>query len=281
VLLQVEKGPAQPGEVVLRIHDLQVVSDRGLTAVDHLSLDVRAGEIVGIAGVQGNGQTELVEALSGLRTPTGGSIALLGRDVTRATPRQLIDGGEAHIPEDRQKHGLVLSYPVSDNLVLRSYERAPFAHGWQIVRDAIFRFAQRVSSEFDIRARSVGVLASTLSGGNQQKVIIAREFTRGGRLLVAAQPTRGVDVGSMEFIHRKLVAARDSGMAVLLVSAELEEVMSLADRIAVMFRGQIVGILDASEATPEGLGYLMATGGVAPAEVERGDAGVRASAPPA
>jgi simple sugar transport system ATP-binding protein len=260
VLLQVEKGPPRPGEVVLRVNELSVLSDRGLPAVDHLSLEVRAGEILGIAGVQGNGQTELVEALSGLRAPAGGSIQLLGRDVTRASPRQLVNFGEAHIPEDRQKHGLVLSYPVSDNLVLRTYQRQPFAQGIRIVREAIVRFAQRVAQEFDIRARSVRVAAGTLSGGNQQKVILAREFSRGGRLLVAAQPTRGVDVGSTEFIHRKLVDARDNGMAVLLISAELDEILSLADRIAVMYRGKIAGLLDVGEATPEVLGYMMATG---------------------
>jgi general nucleoside transport system ATP-binding protein len=260
VLLRVDKGQARPGEVVLRVRDLRVLSDRGLLAVDDLSLEVRAGEILGIAGVQGNGQTELVEALEGLRTPSSGSIHLLKRDVTRASPRQLVDYGEAHIPEDRQKHGLVLTYSLADNMVLRTYKRAPFARGFQIMRDAIFRFAQRLVQEFDIRARSVGVAASTLSGGNQQKVIIAREFTRGGRLLVAAQPTRGVDVGSTEFIHRKLIEARDGGMAVLLISAELDEVLNLADRIAVMYRGKIAGVLDASEATPQVLSYLMATG---------------------
>jgi simple sugar transport system ATP-binding protein len=260
VLLRVDKGPAHAGEPLLRIRDLRVVSDRGLAAVDDLSLEVRSGEILGIAGVQGNGQTELVESLSGLRPAAGGTIDLMGRNVTHSTPRELVNFGEAHIPEDRQKHGLVLSYPVSDNLVLRTYERPPFAHGWQIARDAILRFAQRLVHEFDIRVRSVSAPASTLSGGNQQKVIIAREFTRGGRLLVASQPTRGVDVGSTEFIHRKLVAARDAGMAVLLVSAELDEILSLADRIAVMFRGRIAGLVDAAEATPELLGYMMATG---------------------
>src|SRR6202171_5777538 len=160
VLLRVDKGPARPGEVVLRVRDLHVLSDRGLPAVDNLSLEVRAGEILGIAGVQGNGQTELVEALSGLRTPTSGSIHLLERDVTRSNPRQLVDYGEAHIPEDRQKHGLVLTYSLADNMVLRTYERAPFARGFQIIRDAIFRFAQRLAQEFDIRARSVSVPAS-------------------------------------------------------------------------------------------------------------------------
>ena len=260
VLLRVDKGPATPAETVLRVQDLQVLSDRGLVVVDNLSLEVRGGEILGIAGVQGNGQTELVEALSGLRSPVAGTIELCGRRVTHASPRQLVDAGEAHIPEDRQKHGLVLAYPVADNLVLRTYARAPFARGLQVVRDAIVKFAQRLAQEFDIRTRSVRSPVSTLSGGNQQKVILAREFSRDSRLLVAAQPTRGVDVGSTEFIHRKLVAARDSGMAVLLVSAELEEVMSLADRIAVMYRGQIVGTLDSSQATPEVLGYMMATG---------------------
>jgi general nucleoside transport system ATP-binding protein len=260
VLLRVDKGPPRPGETVLRVRDVQVLSDRGLVAVDELSLEVHAGEILGIAGVQGNGQTELVEALTALRAPAAGSIELLGRDVTRVSTRELVDSGAAHIPEDRQKHGLVLSYPVADNLVLRSYQRPPFARGIQIVREAIIRFAQRIAQEFDIRARSVSVPAATLSGGNQQKVIVAREFTRGGRLLVAAQPTRGVDVGSTEFIHRKLVDARDRGMAVLLISAELEEVLSLADRIAVMYRGKIAGLVDAAEATPELLGYMMATG---------------------
>ena len=260
VLLRVDKKPAQPGQPVLQIRDLHVLSDRGLPAVDGLSLEISSGEIVGIAGVQGNGQTELVEALSGLRQPVAGSIELLGKDVTHWTPRQLVDAGEAHIPEDRQKHGLVMNYPIADNLVLRTYERPPFARGLQIVRDAILRFAQRLAQEFDIRARSVNLPAAALSGGNQQKVIVAREFTRGGRLLVAAQPTRGVDVGSTEFIHRKVVDARDTGMAVLLVSAELDEIMSLADRIAVMYRGRIAGVLEPDDATPELLGYMMATG---------------------
>jgi general nucleoside transport system ATP-binding protein len=260
VLLRVDKTSAKPGEVVLRVSDLAVHSDRGLAAVNGISLEVRAGEILGVAGVQGNGQTELVEALMGLRTPAGGRVELIGRDVTRASPRQLVDAGEAHIPEDRQKHGLVLSYPVADNLVLRTYERPPFARGIQVLRDAIVRFAQRLAQEFDIRSRSVRAPASSLSGGNQQKVVVAREFSRNGRLLAVAQPTRGVDVGSTEFIHRKLIAARDAGMAVLLVSSELEELLSLADRIAVMYRGQIAGIVEAASATPERLGYLMATG---------------------
>jgi simple sugar transport system ATP-binding protein len=260
VLLRVDKGPAHPGDVVLRVWDLQVQSDRGLPAVDGVSLEVRAGEILGLAGVQGNGQTELIEALMGLRTPAAGRVELAGRDVTRASPRQLVDAGEAHIPEDRHKHGLVLTYPVADNLVLRTYERPPFARGIRVLRQAIVRFAQRLAQEFDIRGRSVVAPASSLSGGNQQKVVVAREFSRQGRLLAVAQPTRGVDVGSTEFIHRKLIAARDAGMAVLLVSSELEELLSLADRIAVMYRGKIAAVLESAAATPERLGYLMATG---------------------
>ncbi len=260
VLLRVKKGPAKPGEVTLRVEDLRVLSDIRTVAVDGLSLEVRAGEVLGIAGVQGNGQTELVEALTGLRTATSGRVLLEGRDVTHADPGRLVDAGVAHIPEDRQRHGLVLGYPVAENLVLRTYHDAPFARGIQVLRDRVVEFARRLVAEYDIKTPSVDSLASTLSGGNQQKTIVAREFSRPIRLLVAAQPTRGVDVGSTEFIHQKLVEARDQGVAVLLVSAELEEILSLSDRIAVMYRGRIVEILPAAEATPEGLGLMMATG---------------------
>ncbi len=260
VLLRVSKGPHQAGAVVLRVDDLQVLSDLRVPAVDHLSLEVRAGEILGIAGVQGNGQTELVEALNGLRKPSGGRIHLRGRDVTCASPAALIAAGVAHVPEDRLRHGMVLTYPVSDNMILRTYGRAPFARGLMVVRNAIVQFARRLAEEFDIRIGSVAVLARTLSGGNQQKVVLAREFARDVRLLVAAQPTRGVDVGSTEFVHRKLVQARDAGMAVIVVSAELEEVLALSDRVAVMYRGQIVDVLDPALASPEVVGMLMATG---------------------
>ncbi len=260
VLLQVKKGPAHPGDVILRVEHLRVLSDVRLPAVDGLSLEVRGGEVLGIAGVQGNGQTELVEALAGLRRPAAGRIELDGQDVTAANPSRLIDAGVAHIPEDRRRHGLVLTFPLADNLVLRTYDDPPFASGIRVRHDAIRQFAERLVEEFDIRTSSVDALASTLSGGNQQKAIVAREFSRTVRLLVAAQPTRGVDVGSTEFIHQKLVDARDSGVAVLLVSAELDEIMSLSDRIAVMYRGRIVEVLPAAEATPEGLGLMMATG---------------------
>ena len=231
-----EKGAARPGEVVLQINDLRVTDDRGLPAVDGVSLDVRAGEIVGLAGVQGNGQTELVEALTGLRRASGGKVTILGHDVTSASPREIIERGVAHIPEDRQKHGLVLSFPLVDNLVLSTYYRPPFARGIALNEREIDGNGRRLITEFDVRTPSEYTLAGTLSGGNQQKVIVAREFSRPIKLLIAAQPTRGLDVGSTEFIHRRVVEARDAGCAVLLVSVELEEIMSLSDRIAVLYR---------------------------------------------
>ncbi len=260
VLLQVPKGPARPGRVVLRVEGLRVLSDGHLPAVDGVSLEVRAGEVLGIAGVQGNGQTELVEALTGLRPASAGRIVVDEHDVTHADPGSLVDLGVAHIPEDRRRHGLVLSYPVAENLVLRTYHDPPFARGIRVLRGAIVEFARRLVAEYDIRASSVEALASTLSGGNQQKTVLAREFSRALKLLVAAQPTRGVDVGSTEFVHQKLIEARDAGAAVLLVSAELDEILSLSDRIAVLYRGHIVDVVSADQATPELLGLMMATG---------------------
>ena len=258
VMLTVEKGPARPGEVVLQVDDLRVTDDRGLPAVDGISLDVRAGEIVGLAGVQGNGQTELVEALTGLRQASGGKATILGQDITTASPRAIIEQGVAHIPEDRQKHGLVLSFPLVDNLVLSTYYRPPFAKGIALNEREIDSNGRRLITEFDVRTPSEYTLAGTLSGGNQQKVIVAREFSRPIKLLIAAQPTRGLDVGSTEFIHRRLVEARDAGCAVLLVSVELEEIMSLSDRIAVLYRGKVIGSMPADQATAQGLGLLMA-----------------------
>jgi simple sugar transport system ATP-binding protein len=266
VLLEVRKAPARPGETVLEIRDLRVCSDRKTMAVDGASLSVRAGEIVGIAGVQGNGQTELVEALTGLRLVESGTIRLLGRDITHWDTRRTIEAGVSHIPEDRHKHGLVLSYSVADNLVLSSYERPPFSRWIVLALQSIYDFARRLVREFDIRTPSVSVQIGNLSGGNQQKAIVAREFARQVKLLVAAQPTRGLDVGSMEFIHRKVVEARDRGAAVLLVSAELDEIVSLSDRVAVMYRGSIIDILDPRQTTREELGLLMA-GGTPSAEV--------------
>ncbi|MCC6552678.1 MAG: ATP-binding cassette domain-containing protein, partial [Polyangiaceae bacterium] len=208
--------------------------------------------------VQGNGQTELVEALAGLRAPAGGRVLLSGRDVTGAPPRALIDAGLSHIPEDRRRHGLVASYSIADNMVLCTHDRPPFAR-WGIRSDREVRaHAEALVARFDVRPPAPDAKAATLSGGNQQKVIIARELSRPVRLLIANQPTRGLDVGSIEYIHRAVVAARDGGAAVLLVSAELDEILALSDRIAVMYRGEIAAILDAAEATRERVGRLMA-----------------------
>ncbi len=258
VVLTVPKSAAHPQDEVLRVEGLRVRDVRGSEVVRGVSLAVRAGEIVGIAGVQGNGQTELVEALSGLRAIEAGRVYIAGHEMTHAPVRQRIEAGLSHVPEDRQKHGLVLSYSVADNLVLCTYYRPPFARGLNLNQRAIEDHALRLVREFDIRTPGVYTLASALSGGNQQKTIVARELSRPLRLLIAAQPTRGLDVGSVEYIHRQIVAMRDAGAAVLLVSAELDEILALADRVAVMYRGQILATLPAAEATRERIGLLMA-----------------------
>jgi simple sugar transport system ATP-binding protein len=258
VLLEVEKEPASPADVVLDVHDLLVHDDLGHVAVDGLSLQVRAGEVLGVAGVQGNGQTELVEALTGLRAVDRGHIEVLGRASTHASPRQVTEMGTAHVPEDRQRDGLVLSFSVQDNLVLNTYYAPPFAKGIVLQNDEIASAAEERASMFDVRTPSIESPVANLSGGNQQKVIVAREFSRPINLLIASQPTRGLDVGSVEYIHRRIIEKRDSGCAVLLVSSELDEVMSLSDRIAVMYGGRILATLPAEEATREGLGLLMA-----------------------
>jgi simple sugar transport system ATP-binding protein len=258
VLFRVEKGPAQPGDLVLQAEALSVLGDRRNLAVHHLTIEVRAGEILGLAGVEGNGQTELVEALTGLRPIEHGRILLGGRDMTHASPRELVEAGLAHIPADRQKYGLVLTQPIAENLVLSTYYQAPYARGIRRHFGAIWQHARQLVRTFDIRTPSPAVPVGALSGGNQQKTVAAREFTRPIRLLVAAQPTRGLDVGSMEFIHRKIVEARDAGVAILFVSAELDEVLSLADRIAVIYRGVIVGQVPAEGADAEALGLMLA-----------------------
>jgi len=258
VILTVEKEAPKVGEVVLEVEDLWVLDDRELPAVNGLSFQVRAGEILGVAGVQGNGQTELVEALTGLRSPARGRVRILDADTTHASPREILEKGVGHIPEDRHKHGMVLSYPIADNLVLSTFYQAPFAHGIVIDGKAIDENGRKLITEFDIRTPSEYALAGTLSGGNQQKLIVAREFSRPIKLLISAQPTRGLDVGSIEFIHQKLIERRDAGTAILLVSVELDEVMALSDRIAVIYEGRIVETLPAAEATREELGLLMA-----------------------
>ena len=258
VILQIDKEPAKPGNPILHVENLKVEDDRRATTVYDVSFDVREGEILGIAGVQGNGQRELVEALTGLRPIVGGKVTLTGHDITHATPREITEHGTGHVPEDRHKHGLVLSFPIRDNMVLCTYYQSPFARGFEIDDSAISERAQKLVTEFDVRTPSINTNAGSLSGGNQQKVIVAREMDRPVKLLIVNQPTRGLDVGSIEFIHRRIVEARDRNTAVLLVSAELDEVMSLSDRIAVMYKGRILDTLDAQQATREKLGLLMA-----------------------
>lgn len=258
VILQVEKEEAHPTEVVLRVENLNVLDDRHHHAVRDLNLEVHAGEILGIAGVQGNGQRELVEALTGLRPVVSGQIWIDGTDTTRLSPRQITEKGVAHIPEDREKHGLVGAYSIADNLVLNLYHRSPYSSGPVLNREKISARARELVKKFDVRTPSITTHARTLSGGNKQKVIVAREFSRPVKLLIANQPTRGIDVGSIEFIHNQIVSQRDNGVAVLLVSAELDEILSLSDRVAVMYEGQIVKVLAAEEATRERLGLLMA-----------------------
>jgi ABC-type uncharacterized transport system ATPase subunit len=258
VLLTVERGQSHPDGVVLEVNDLRVTSKSNLLAINEVSFEVRAGEVYGIAGVQGNGQTELVEAITGLKRAAGGSIRLLGREVTNLSPRAMTRLGLAHIPEDRQKHGLVLSFPIDINLILDNYFHRPFSDGWWTYPAAIRSNAEKLVKEFDVRASSIAAPVSNLSGGNQQKVIIARELSRPIKLLVINQPTRGLDVGSIEFIHRRIIAARDQGVAVLLISADLDEILSLSDRISVMYNGKIVEELMADQASREKLGFYMA-----------------------
>jgi ABC-type uncharacterized transport system ATPase subunit len=258
VLLEVEKDKAKPGEPVLIIRDLVVNDDRELEAVRGLSLDVRVGEIVGIAGVQGNGQTELIEAITGLRAVLGGHVIINGEDVTHASPRRITETGVAHVPEDRQKNGMVSSFPIKDNLTLQTYYVTPFSHGIVSDEQAIEQSAAALVKQYDVRTPNVFVPIGKLSGGNQQKVIIAREFSRNNRLLIAAQPTRGLDVGSIEYIHKQIVRQRDAGAAVLLISAELDEILSLSDRVVVMFGGKIMDDMPIETASRNVCGLLMA-----------------------
>jgi ABC-type uncharacterized transport system ATPase subunit len=258
VQLEVEKTPPKVGKTVLKVENLVVVDERKQIAVDDISFEVAAGEVLGVAGVQGNGQTELVEALTGMHATQSGKIILLDKEITHASPRQITELGCAHVPEDRQRDGLVLAFPVADNLILNTYYEPPFTKGVVMDEKLIHTHADQLVGEFDIRTPSSSTAASSLSGGNQQKVIVAREFSRPIKLLVASQPTRGLDVGSVEYIHERIIQKRDEGCAVLLVSSELDEIMGLSDRIAVMYRGKIVDVLLAEQATKEKVGLLMA-----------------------
>ena len=258
VILTVQKKPAKPAEEVLKVEDLHVKDVRGLEAVSGVTFSVRAGEVLGIAGVQGNGQTELAEALTGLRSIESGRFMLADKDLTGKPPRPITEAGLANIPEDRQRHGLVLSYTVADNMVLCDYYQDRFSKGVVIQQNQVDANARKLIKEYDVRTPSPYVSAGKLSGGNQQKVIVARELSRPVKLVIASQPTRGLDVGSIEYIHKEIIVMRDRGVAVLLISAELDEILSLSDRIAVMYRGQIVATVNREEATREQLGLWMA-----------------------
>jgi ABC-type uncharacterized transport system ATPase subunit len=260
VELTVDRGISHPGQPMLRVENLRVADDRRHEVVPGVSLDIRAGEILGVAGVAGNGQDELVEAIVGLRKPLSGRVTLDGLDVTGFSPRRMNEAGVGYVPADRHRFGLILAFPVYDNLILTSYYRPPFARGFIREDDAILHSARAQVERFDIRTPGVEVPTATLSGGNQQKVIVAREFDRPLKLLVLDQPTRGLDVGSIEFIHRQIIAKRDAGTAVLLVSAELDEVLEISDRIVVMYRGRMVAELDGRTADKSEVGLYMATG---------------------
>jgi simple sugar transport system ATP-binding protein len=260
VELKVVKGPASPGDVVLAVRDLHVRDDRDHMMVKGVTLEVRAGEIVALAGVQGNGQTELVEAIVGLRQVDSGLITIDGQVTTSSSPRRISDLGVAHVPEDRMRDGLIGAMTVSENFILDTYHREPYSRRGSLNAKAIAERAEVAVKDYDVRTPSIETYAGSLSGGNQQKVVVAREFSRPVKLVVAAQPTRGLDVGSIEYIHKRMVEQRDTGAAVLIVSTELDEVLAVGDRVAVMQGGQIVGIVEGEEATYEKVGMLM--GGV-------------------
>ena len=260
VVFDIAKAPATPGRTVLSVRELHVDDDRDIEMVSGVSLELRAGEIFGIAGVQGNGQRELVEAVTGMRPETSGQVMVDDIDTTKMNPRQVTELGVGHIPEDRTKHGLVGPFSIADNLVLNRYHRPPFSRRKLRNDSAIAREAEALVAKFDVRTPGIDVPVDNLSGGNKQKVIVARELSHAVRVLIAAQPTRGLDVGSIEFIHQQIIDLRDQGTGVLLVSAELDEILSLSDRIGVLYRGRIVGTFDRDDVTRERLGFLMATG---------------------
>ena len=261
VLLRVEKTPAAPSTTVLRVEDLRVLDDRGLESVRGVSFDIHGGEIVGVAGVDGNGQSELIEALTGLRRTASGRIRIGDRDITGAGTSTILDLGLGHIPEDRQRRGLVLEFTLAENLALHDFDRPPNSRfGW-LFPQRLVRWARGLLQQFDVRGGGPQTRAAALSGGNQQKVVLAREIARDPRVLLAAQPTRGLDVGAIEFVHRRLVEARDGGEAVLLVSLELDEILSLSDRILVIYEGRIVAEYS-PDVSEEELGIAMTGGGV-------------------
>lgn len=258
VSFKVDKKPAQPKGPVLQVRGLKAKSHDGLPVLNDLSFDVKAGEILGIAGVDGNGQSELIEALTGLRKVDSGSIKLLDKEIVNRSPRHISEAGVSHIPEDRHKHGLVLDFSMSENMVLQTYHRPTFNRGGFLNYEAIDKQAERLIEGFDVRTPSIHTKARSLSGGNQQKAIIAREIDRNPDLLIAAQPTRGLDVGAIEFVHKQLIAQRDQGKAVLLISFELDEILNVSDRIAVIYEGEIVGEVLPEQTNDQELGLMMA-----------------------
>ena len=259
VSFKVDKVEANPGDEVLRLENLSVKNNKKVLGLKDFSLNVRKGEIVGVAGVEGNGQTELVEAITGMRGIESGSIFFNGKDISKTSIRKRIDEGIAHIPEDRHKRGLILDYTMEDNMVLKVYKNEPFSKSGLINRSKITEYANNIIETFDVRAGEGGKsMARSLSGGNQQKGIIGREVQSNPDLLIAVQPTRGLDVGSIEYIHKRLVEQRDSGKAVLLVSLELDEILNVSDRIAVVNNGELIGIVNASETDENEVGLMMA-----------------------
>jgi general nucleoside transport system ATP-binding protein len=258
VLLRVLKEKAQPKEVRLEIKNLSARNDMGLTALCGVDLDVRSGEILGIAGVAGNGQTELEEVITGLRKSTGGQVFMLGSEITHCLPKEIGTLGMAHIPSDRYKMAMLTDFTVAENLVMQRIGDEPFTRRGWIDWNRVRQEAAKLVQEFDVRTPSVNDKAGQLSGGNAQKMILARELSRNPKVLIAAQPTRGLDVSAIEYVHRRLIEFRDAGLAILLISTELYEIFSLSDRIAVMYGGRIMGIIISEEATTNEIGLLMA-----------------------
>lgn len=259
VNFKVEKQPKEAGDVVLKVENLSVLNNKKVLGLKNFSIEVKKGEILGIAGVEGNGQTELIEAITGMRPAKEGKIILKGKDITNISIRKRIDSGIGHIPEDRQKRGLVLDYTLEDNMVLQRYNKKPFSKFGLLQRNAIHDYSENIIEEFDVRSGHGGAsIARTMSGGNQQKAIIGREIGLDPDLLIAVQPTRGLDVGSIEYIHKRLVEERDADKAVLLVSLELSEVMNLADRIAIVNGGELIGIVNAADTDENEIGLMMA-----------------------
>jgi ABC-type uncharacterized transport system ATPase subunit len=258
VFFKIDKDPCSPGPAVLELEDVWCLNDKKLPALRDVSFEVRSGEILGVAGVDGNGQTEMAEVITGLRKAAKGAVKIFGEDVTNHPTRPLIERGLAHIPADRRRQGLVLDFSIAENLILETYYQSPFAKGWILRHDVIRKNAKNLIRKHDIRTPGYHVPAKNLSGGNQQKVIIAREFSREPKILIAVQPTRGLDVGATEYVHRSLLEQRDKGVAILLISTDLEEVTNLSDRVAVIFAGQIMDMVDPSVTPIEEIGMLMA-----------------------